>query len=1776
MASNSKNQDVVELIIKGQDEYSDVSEEVRQELEELAGQAYETRTQFDELERSLDLAGAYREQEEEVNRLARAQAEAKQEVDRLTKANKESKGESLETVEALARAKAELGSYRTATNRAQKALDKTKDSMRQYGVSLEEVEQNQSALRQSSEQLADELTELQVKQRNLVADAREQVQAAQDKARSQNEYNDALREQGNVMAEQFRTYSRQQAEQKRVQAETEKLTSEIQDQIAQLQRGDISWSDYQRRVRDAGTTSELTRKQVAEINRSLEDQALSAREAAAEQARVAKEQEESAKRQRLAMDKLRAAYEQRVEAAHKARLEDQRVAAESERLTNELKDLAVQLERGDIGWEDFRRRAQDAGRAAELTQKQVAEVRRRLEELVTSSRQANQALADQARETKRVEQATEDYRVELEKLLDKYRAGKVDIDGFEQAESDLRRKLKLNEEQVQATRQEMGAYREQLRRLPQEHAGASKSTDRLTQVTRRLAQAYTVLLAAQKSLDVAMTATRAYTESEDAMLGLQKTTSLAATEINGLVDEFQRLSGDVSSTAKSQLLAIAEAAGRMGVEGADNIGKFTKSIDALTSASDLAGDETAQAIAQILNVTGEAQSNVVGVAAAIAELGNSTATTEDQIVHFAKRLASDTATVNLTSAEVLGLSASLAEMGLQAEGTGTVVGRTFRYIEDAVKGGGAPMQELQRITGQTSEQIEQAFGQNKVQLFIDFVAGMSRVQDGGATLNSILSDMGIKSDENARILGLLSQTYQGVGSAVDSANQAFERGQAHFEEMAKKEAALSSGMLRLQNRAKSLAGTIGEAFSDDLLLGMDQLAQKNDELDESLSEVGETAADIVIQIADLADTLSGVLEPLEVLMGGVGVFDGLLTGLSMNIDAISVALNLMTGGIAELGIAWNKFFGDTDDVEAWTKVQEDAFERVDKSVKRYNDNLDRLDGKSSRAFQDLRDVYNENRDALERMDAEQRKAVETIIQTTGYLEGNDAAYRTLTRAIQRAAEERRILKGLTEEEGTQLKDHIELLLAQGKTQEEAAAIARKTAFERKQAAEQETSERRQQIQVTRDVREELEYLQRTNERMAEADAKASQDSVAGLQKQAAEHQKLRAGIEETVDGLGDFERNAVSAFDSFVGRGVHSSDKVMEAFQHTLDNIKSHDAVEQLKQRLLELGEQGFLSAQQLKAGLEQADQELLSSNRAISEAWRTLKLDVDEVTGALTEQGEAGAKAFETLVQSGEYTSGQLKQAFDAAISQATTKADLEALIDILERAGQQGKAAGDLLAYGFLEADRQLSALKSNLDGSLKNSLRDLGIDVEKIETGFSAMGREALDRFDDVQKAMDDTGVSGKKAAEITKEAFDAVFDDISTKKGLDELKGKITEAFRDGRMAASDYREALLEIDEAYAQVQDGADASTKSQLENLREIWAESKKVANAIANVGDAQSKAAGSTDEDTQATVENTNAHEKSAYQKRIDSQATKDVSEASDENAAANDRATASIDRSTAAYKERQGVLKTLAGESDQVTAALANIQEGAGQIMSQFGQLTTSSHSFFDQLRRRADYLRREQEQLIETYQREEAQVERINQALEEGRYVSESMLDGIQLIDSQKLDGLRQSIRQARDEAKGLAQDMESTVATLRQQLAELRGDQAQSEQLAQEQRMLELREQYESARQAGNAAAARSAKEAISLQQQIYRERMRQIRDAEREESKPVPQSGVLSGDSQVESKPEPRAPLLGGSDSSNVVRIELDLGAGAPVSGYYESSEADLLIRQLQEKRSVT
>jgi tape measure domain-containing protein len=166
---------------------------------------------------------------------------------------------------------------------------------------------------------------------------------------------------------------------------------------------------------------------------------------------------------------------------------------------------------------------------------------------------------------------------------------------------------------------------------------------------------------------------------------------------------------------------------------------------------------------------------------------------------------------------------------------------------------------------------------------------------------------------------------------------------------------------------------------------------------------------------------------------------------------------------------------------------------------------------------------------------------------------------------------------------------------------------------------------------------------------------------------------------------------------------------------------------QQTEAKIAELGEIGALQQQ-----LNEQRKEQLTAEQ---DAFKALGLSMEEVTGQITEQGQAAASAFETIVTSGKYSGEQIREAFDAALSKARTKADVEALIEVLKRAGKSGDLAGKLLRTSMEDARKKVK----ELEGDAKQAANKVG------DIGSEAKG--AKGDLDDLGDAMEDSAKKGK---------------------------------------------------------------------------------------------------------------------------------------------------------------------------------------------------------------------------------------------------------------------------------------------------------------------------------------------------------------------------------------------------------------------------------------------
>ncbi|HMN10742.1 MAG TPA: phage tail tape measure protein [Bellilinea sp.] len=190
---------------------------------------------------------------------------------------------------------------------------------------------------------------------------------------------------------------------------------------------------------------------------------------------------------------------------------------------------------------------------------------------------------------------------------------------------------------------------------------------------------------------------------EDAFAGISRTVDGVADNFGNLTvlgegvrNEIRNMALDIPIAA-NELSRIGTIAGQLGVQAtpifgtmSTELGYFTEVVAKMGATTDLSTEEAAFAFARMANIMGE-QDHLIpfvdGLSNALVDLGNNAAATEPEIVNAAMRIAGAGRVVGLSTQEVLGFAASLAELGVRAEMGGTAVSRVMQEMFLAISEG---------------------------------------------------------------------------------------------------------------------------------------------------------------------------------------------------------------------------------------------------------------------------------------------------------------------------------------------------------------------------------------------------------------------------------------------------------------------------------------------------------------------------------------------------------------------------------------------------------------------------------------------------------------------------------------------------------------------------------------------------------------------------------------------------------------------------------------------------------------------------------------------------------------------------------------------------------------------------------------------------------------------------------------------------------------------------------------------------------------------------------
>lgn len=357
----------------------------------------------------------------------------------------------------------------------------------------------------------------------------------------------------------------------------------------------------------------------------------------------------------------------------------------------------------------------------------------------------------------------------------------------------------------------------------------------------------------------------------------------------------------------AELNELAAAGGQLGIQ-TENIADFTEVMAQMGTATNLVGEEGAATLARFMNVMGISQGEIRNVGSAIVDLGNNSATTESEIAAMALRMGKYGSTIGMSAADVLGYSAALSSLGIEAQMGGSAIGRTWLSIESAVASGGDALNVFAKYSGKSAKEFKEQWNTDSKGAFNGLLKGLQSADN----LTLALDKLGINNTQDIQAMMALVNGYDLVTASVERANIAYAENTALQAEFDAKAETTASQLAIVKNNFVEAARSIGETMLPtikDASAGLVDWAQKLASMDDSQKKTLVNTAAGVVALGAASKGIVGITKGVGGLLEGIGSIKkamgagGALAKMAPTLTGIASAAGPAAIGIAAIGTA---------------------------------------------------------------------------------------------------------------------------------------------------------------------------------------------------------------------------------------------------------------------------------------------------------------------------------------------------------------------------------------------------------------------------------------------------------------------------------------------------------------------------------------------------------------------------------------------------------------------------------------------------------------------------------------------------------------------------------------------------------------------------------------------------------------------------------------------------------------------------------------------------------
>ncbi len=324
----------------------------------------------------------------------------------------------------------------------------------------------------------------------------------------------------------------------------------------------------------------------------------------------------------------------------------------------------------------------------------------------------------------------------------------------------------------------------------------------------------------------------AFADFDDKLADVMKTTGLSKEQVKELNQHLEKID---TRSSQEDLLNLARIAGKLGINASEDVLQFVNAADKINVAlsEDLGGDaeEAIRQLGKIVDIFklkdqfGMEQS-LLKVGSAINSLGAASTANEPYLVEFSKRMAGVAPSVGITIQNVLGLAATLDQLGQTSEVSSTVISQILpKMFKDTATFAGIARMSLADFTELLNTDANEAL--------LRVLGGLKGNEQGFSQLVASLGDIGLEGKRTISVLGVLANNTNLVRSQQAYANQEFEKGTSILEEFNVKN---NTARASLDKAIKSIQKTWRE-LGEKLQPALSHVISKGTALVRSLSSV---------------------------------------------------------------------------------------------------------------------------------------------------------------------------------------------------------------------------------------------------------------------------------------------------------------------------------------------------------------------------------------------------------------------------------------------------------------------------------------------------------------------------------------------------------------------------------------------------------------------------------------------------------------------------------------------------------------------------------------------------------------------------------------------------------------------------------------------------------------------------------------------------------------------------------------------------------------------------